>query len=139
MVIITYIILILVTISNALTLSLCRLNNQVYHNFETAQFILFIGFGGLVVYTMPKTKWLSHFGTWAALFLMVRFSLYSATWGYVAYENPLYLGDGAWTDRLIKTVLYDWLNQGTGALGYLYIIIFAWSVLFALRIHFNSK
>ena len=140
--IITYLTLILSTISNALTLSLCRLNNPVYHTFETAQFALYILFGVMVafqVYPLNLKSRLRLAKDWLILFLMVRFSLYSATWGYVAYKNPLYLGDGAWTDRAIKTVLFDWMNQGLGALGYLYFIVGLASVLMVLGLIYNDR
>lgn len=137
-----YLTLILATASNALFSVLCRINNPIYHKFETAMFSLYILFGALAAWQMFPLNIkgrLKIFGTWAALFCMIRFSLYSAIYGYVAYKNPLYLGDGAWTDRLIKTVLFDWMNQGPGALGFLYVIVFAWSFLWYLGLIFNNK
>ncbi len=128
----TYLFLVLATVSNALLMSLCRLNNPVYHTFEVLTVLFYAAFG----YMIAKSN---QFWNWVLVWAMVRFSFYSSIWGYVAYKNPVYLGDGAWTDRLIKTVLFDWMNQSPGALGYLYFIVGIFSVLMYLRIHFNQK
>ena len=128
----TYLSIILATISNALLMSICMLNNPVYHTFEIATVLFYILFGILV---SKLNQWLN----WLIVAVLLRFSLYSAIWGYVAYKNWLYLGDTSITDRFTKWLLYDVTNQGVDALAWMYIVGFICSVLLYLRIYFNEK
>lgn len=138
----TYISLVIATVAHALYDVFNRLNNPIYHKFEVLMIVGYAAFFGLwayMLYPMKKRERLWHLGLWAITFGFVRFSMYSSVWGWVAYKNPLYLGDGAWSDKLIKWVLYDLMNQGTGALGYLYIIVGIASFLMYLKIYYDQR
>lgn len=136
----SFILFTIATVSESLSFAFCRLNNPIYHTFEVIMVIGYVMSAGIIAYSAypVRIKW-KYFSKWLIVFALIRAGSFNPTWGYVAYKNPLYLGDGAWTDRLIKTVLFDWMNQGTGALGFIYCICFAWGFLMFLNIYFNFK
>lgn len=96
--------------------------------------VCYVAFGGMVVkYSLNNCI------EWLVIAILLRFSLYSAIWGKVAYNDMSYLGDKARSDKFIKWLLYDKMEQGKDALLWLYIVAFLISIMIYLNLIFNSK
>lgn len=124
---VTYLILILSVVSNALLTSRIKARKS-YHIWE------FLTIGTYSALSVLFYLNMEHIVNWCVMYFFVRFGLYSPIWGKVVTGKWNYLGDTAWTDRALVWLIFEKMNQSENAVLYLNFITFVFSIFMYLNL-----